>query len=320
MWLLWAIAAAGGAVGILLRTTGRETAVLFGGGMTVFLVALGGYLLSVRFRRLSRAERERIPIYRIALAVHDRFPLGVLLLDAMLIVLVYYGSYVIRWDDGTLAAELQYFRDSVVLVVSVKLLVLTVTGAYSSRWQSFSLHDAWRVGRSSAFASIAVITALFLADSIGLSRGVMILDAVLCAVALVGLRISFRWFEGTTRTLSRMGTPAVLLGSADDVELVLRVLELRRANGDGIELRPVAMADVEFPRLRAQARGMPLFGTPNALANAMQETGATALLVASADVGDPLSDVVRAYLKEHGGVDIFRVGISLARFDVTRPV
>ena len=319
MWLLWAIAAAGGAVGILLRTAARETAVLLGGGMTVFLVALGGYLLSVRFRRLSLAEREDVPIYRIALAIHDRFPLGVLFLDGMLIALVYYASYVIRWDGGALSGELRYFRDSVVLVVAVKLLALTLTGAYAARWQSFSLGDVGRVARSSATASIAAVTALFLADSVGLSRGVMIVYAVLCAVALVALRISFRWFEGTTRTLSRTGAPAVILGAADDIEWMLRVIQLRSGNGEALDFRPVAMADVDFPRLRARARGMPLFGTPNALANAMQETGAVALLVASTDSGDELPAPVLGYLKEHGGVDIYRIGVSLERYDAARP-
>jgi len=319
MWLLWAIAAVGGAVGILLRTTARETAVLMGGGMTVFLVALGAYLLSVRFRRLTAAQREDVPLYRIAVAVHERFPLGVMVLDAMLVALVYYGSYVIRWDQGALAGELRYFSDSVVLVVSVKLLILTITGTYAVRWQRFSLSDAVRVARSSVLASVAVISALFLADSVGLSRGVMVVDGVLCTVALIGLRISFRWFEGTTRTLSRGGTPAVVLGSADDMELVLRVLELRDLSNGENQLRPVALADVDFPRLRARARGMPLFGTPNALNNALQETRASALLVASNDPSDPLPDAVTTYLKEQGGVDLYRVAISVGRFDAARP-
>lgn len=314
MWLLWALAAAGGAVGVLLRTTGRETAVLLGGTMTVFLVALGGYLLSVRLGRLSMKERNAVPLYRIVVAIHDRFPLGVLLLDAMLVALVYYSAYVIRWDGGQLTSELAYFRESVVLVVAVKLLVLTLSGAYTARWQSFSLGDAWRVARASLLASIAVVTALVLADRVGLSRGVLIFDAVLCTVALIGLRLSFRWFEGTTRTMARTGVPAVVLGDAGDLELLLRVLEMRRSVDDDVALRPVAMADASFTRLRATARGMPLFGTPNALANAMQETGATALLLAGPP-GDGMPDTVRAYLKEHGGVDVYRVDVSVARFD-----
>ncbi|MDT8370101.1 MAG: hypothetical protein RQ745_12915 [Longimicrobiales bacterium] len=321
MWLLWGLAATGGAIGILLRTAARDTALLLGGGMVVFLVVLGAYLLSVRLRPWSSAEEEAsTPLHRVVLALHARLPVGVLLLDGLLIVLVYYAAYVIRWDQGQLPAELAYFRDSVVLVVSIKLLVLSLSGAYLVRWQSFSLGDAARVARAAILAAVAAVAALVLVDRVGLSRGVMIFDAILSTVALVGLRLSFRWFEGTTRTLGHAGVPTVVFGPASKADLMLRVLEMRHGEDEnGVALRAVAVADPDYPRLRARTRGMPLFGTPNAAANALQETGASALLVVSEERGAPIPAPITAWLKEHGAVDLYRMEISVERFLDARP-
>lgn len=317
MWLLWAIAAAGGAIGVLLRTAARDTAILLGGAMSVFLVVLGGFLLAVRFRRFTAEERARIPLYRLVLHLHGRLPFGVLILDGVVVLLVYYCAYLVRWDASQLPAELPYFRESALLVVSIKLFVLTVAGAYRSHWRGFSIGEALRLLRASLLASAAVVTALFITERLGVSRGVMIIDATLAPVALVGMRLSFRWFEGATRTLSRTGTPTVVFGSPEDTELVLRVLEALGSNAGaltGTAPRPVALASSEFPRLRGRSRGLPLFGTPNALANAIQETGATALILAGSE-SDPVPPEVGAYLADHGAVDVFRIGVFIKRFE-----
>jgi UDP-GlcNAc:undecaprenyl-phosphate GlcNAc-1-phosphate transferase len=317
MWLLWAIAAAGGAIGVLLRTAARDTAIILGGAMSVFLVVLGGFLLAVRFRGFTAEEREKIPLYRVVLALHERLPFGVLALDGVVVLLVYYGAYVVRWDASQLPAELPYFRDSVVLVVAIKLFVLTVMGAYAPRWRGFSMSEATRLLQASLLASAAVVTALFITQRTGVSRGVMIIDATLAPVALVGMRLSFRWFEGTTRTLAHSGTPTVVFGTPEDTELVLRVLEALGSGPGGdreMSPRPVALASPGYPRLRGRSRGLPLFGTPNALSNALQESRATALILAGSET-DPVPREVRDYLTDHGGVDVFRIGVSVRRFE-----
>jgi len=320
MWLLWALAAAGGAIGILLRTVARPTALLLGGGMLVFLVVLGGWLLSVRFRRFKKDDQEQVPIYRVALALHAQFPLGVFLLDAFLIVLAYYGAYLLRWDSGQLEAELAYFNDSVMVVVAVKLLVLTVAGGYVSRWQTFSLDDALRVGRAVLLGSVAVAAVLLLVDRTGLSRGVLFTDFVLSLFVLLGLRLSFRYLEGASKTLSLSGLPAVLIGSDEDVDVMLRVLDARTPRDGEAQIRPVAVADPEFTRLRGRVRGLPLFGTPNGISNALHETPATAVVLAVRGGDELLPDPLREYLKEHGAVDVFRLRVAVERVEeYTRP-
>ena len=241
---------------LLLRSTERATAYLLGGVLLALLVLVGGYLLSVRFRAMASDEVARVPLYRLLVSLHERYPVLPFTLDALLVGLAYYGAYLVRWDPSELSAELGYFRSSLIVVVVTKLLAFVLGGIYGPRWHHFSFDDGLRVARASLLGTMVAAAALLLLDRLGLSRGVIVIDFMLCTLLITGSRLLFRFLEGATGRWSRDGTPVVVLGPVDEADLAVR--QLRRLKDP--DLRPVAVADPGFARLRSQMGAYPMYG------------------------------------------------------------
>ena len=254
LWVLWSLALGGGAVGLLLRSAERATAYLLGGLLLALLVLVGGYLLSVRFRAMASDEVERVPLYRLLVSLHERYPVLPFILDAVLVGLAYYGAYLVRWDPSELPAQLGYFQSSLIVVVATKLLALVLGGIYGPRWHYFSVDDGLLMVRASLLGTLAAAAALLLLDRLGLSRGVMVIDFMLFTLLITGSRLLFRFLEGATGRWSRDGTPVVVLGPIDEADLAVR--QLRRLREP--KLRPVAVADPDFSRLRSRMGAYPL--------------------------------------------------------------
>ena len=218
VWVLWSLAFLGGAVALLLRSAERPTAYLLGGVLLTLLVLVGGYLLSVRFRAMSEQEADSVPLYRGLLTLHERFPVLPFALDALLVGLAYYGAYLVRWDPAEFGAQLPYFRASVLIVVVSKLLAFVLGGIYGPRWHHFSVDDGVHVARASLLGTLIATAALMLVDRVGLSRGVLVMDFLLCTALIMGSRLVYRFLEGATRRWSLEGTPVVLIGAGGDGE------------------------------------------------------------------------------------------------------
>ncbi|MFP3948746.1 MAG: hypothetical protein ACLFWG_08440 [Longimicrobiales bacterium] len=342
VWILWGLAAVGGGVGLLLRTADRALAGVLGGIVVVGLTLVGAYLLNARQRQRQR-ERERVrageqesdrepvrgrthgpegerstaseaeaTLHDRVMAFHERLPFFPFVLDVILVGLAYYAAYLIRWEPGRLAPELEYFQETVAIVVVVKLLAFMGVGIYGSRWRFFGLEDALRVVRANFFATLVAVAVLLLFQRVGLSRGVLLIDFFVCTGLILATRFSFRIIEGATRSLSNEGMPAVLVGTAEDAELAFR--ELGRL--DGRNLRLVAVADTERTAPRGRFRGYPVFGGSEALPRAMESTGAHVVVLTrrGEHVGWRPPRAVREYLKVHGGLDVYVLDMTLDRW------
>jgi len=95
-------------------------------------------------------------------------------------------------------------------------------GIYGPRWHHFSVDDGVHVARASLLGTLIATAALMLVDRVGLSRGVLVMDFLLCTTLIMGSRLVFRFLEGATRRWSLEGTPVVVLGALDEAELALR--------------------------------------------------------------------------------------------------
>ena len=260
----------------------------------------------------DRSAGEASTLYDRVMAFHERIPFFPFVLDVILVGLAYYAAYLIRWEPGRLGPELEYFQETLALVVVAKLITFMAVGIYGSRWRYFGLEDALRVVRANFFASLVTVALLLLFQRVGLSRGVLLIDFFVCTGLILGARFSFRIIEGATRSLSSDGMPAVLVGTAEDAELALR--ELGRL--DGRELRLVAVADPDRVAPRGRFRGYPVFGGAEALPRAMDSTGAHVVVLTRRgdDAGWRPPRAVRDYLEGHGGLDVYVLNMTLDRW------
>ena len=317
LWMLWALAALGGGVGLLLRSAERGTALVLGGILVGMLTLIGTYLLAVRFRSLEDGAQGGTTLYRFLVRSQERYPIMAFFLDGVWIALAYYAAYLIRWESAELPAQLPYFHQTAVVFVGVKLLALVFTGTYSSPWSTFGLHDAVRVQRSVLVATLLGAGALFLLERVGLSRGVVAIDFLVCSVLIVGSRFSFRLIEGTTRRWSEQGTAVVILADVKDAELAVRQLDRLQEP----RLRAVAVADPGNGAARATLGALPLFGGQAALRHALNETEANAVLLVGAPgrANAGAQDALDHHLASVGGVDAYRMEVRVERVSSRRP-
>lgn len=316
LWLLWAMAAAGGLVGLLLRSAERGTALLLGGVLVGMVTLMGAYLLAVRFRALDGMAGQgagRLSVYRFFIESQRRYPVLALFMDGIWFTLAYYAAYLIRWDPAGLPAELPYFQSTLVLFVAAKMLGFMLSGIYGTPWATFGLYDAGRVLRANVVGTLLAAGILLLVERVGLSRGVVAIDLLVCSILTVGARFSFRILEGTARRFSQDGTPVVVLAELEDAEMATRQVSRLTARG----LRPVAVASPSVAVARTTLGALPLFGGQAALRHALAASGAATVLVVerpgAPGGGETVEAALRHHLETEGGVDTWVLEVGVRR-------
>ena len=323
VWLVWGLAAGGGLIGLSVRSVSRPVAYALGGALLVLLTLLGLYLLSSRMSDLDRSERadergaddgradegEGTDLFNRLLKLHQRFPLLTVLMDIALVAIAYFGAYLVRWDTEQLPAELAYFRQTLAMVIVLKVTGLAAAGAYTPRFRHYSLPDVLGTIRANILGTLLAASVLLLVFRVGLSRGVLIVDFLMCVTLTIVGRVSFRFLDDVREKWSSEGAPAAFVGRIEDAELAFRALR-------GVEeprLRPVAVVDFAYGGRRGRFKGYPLFGGDAGLERAVQECGVNAVVVIDREGVVDGDDARRVgeYLRREGALDVFAVRISV---------
>ena len=317
VWLVWGLAAAGGVIGLSLRSVSRQVAYALGGSLLVLLTLVGLYLLSSRMSDLERTERvdegradggEGTHLFNRLVRLHHRFPVLTVLMDMALVAIAYFGAYLVRWDTEQLPAELAYFRQTLTMVIFLKLMGLAAAGAYAPRFRHYSLADVWGTVRANILGSLLAASVLLLVFRVGLSRGVLIVDFLLCAILTIVGRLSFRFLDDIKEKWSTQGAPAAFVGRIEDAELAFRALR----EVEEPRLRPVAVVDHTYGGRRGRFKGYPLFGGDAGLERAVRECGVNTVVVMDrGGVDKDDKQRVGEYLMSQGALDVFAVRISV---------
>ncbi len=315
---MWGLAAGGGLIGLGVRSVSRPVAYALGGSLLVLLTLLGLYLLSSRMSALERSERaaegradegDGTHVFNRLLRLHHRFPVLTVLMDVALVAIAYFGAYLVRWDTEQLPAELAYFRQTLAMVIVLKLTGLAAAGAYAPRFRHYSLADVLGTIRANILGTLLATAVLLLAFRVGLSRGVLIVDFLLCATLTVVGRVSFRFLDDVKEKWSSEGAPAAFVSRIEDAELAFRAL---RCVGEP-RLRPVAVVDYSYGGRRGRFKGYPLFGGDAGLERAVRECGINAIVMVDRGGVERRADTRRVgeYLRREGALDVFAVRISV---------
>ncbi len=312
VWLLWGLAVTGGLVGLVIRSTSRTVAYALGGGLLIILTLLGLYLLTSRMAALEEshaAEKKSGPsLFDRLLRLHQRFPVLAVLMDVALVAIAYYGAYLVRWDTEQLPAELEYFQRTLAMVVAVKLVAFAMYQAYAPRWRHYSLPDVLVTIRANLLGTLLTAVVLLVVARIGLSRGVLVVDFLICTTLIIVARVSFRFLEDATERWSVEGIPVAIIGRIADAELAFRVLRSVHEP----RLRPVAVVDRTYVGNRGRLRGYPVLGGPNGIQQAVQELGVNAVVVIDRRrSGSVKNEALDEYLATTGSLDVFVLRISL---------
>ncbi len=129
-------------------------------------------------------------------------------------------------------------------VALVKLAVFYLLRGHSSSWRYVGMRDLVLIGVYSAVCAVILFSARLLGSSFAISRGVILVDAVLTLIAVGGIRMSARLvrevlFPAFHNGRQSNAQDAVIIGAGDAGEIILR--EIKR--NPGSPYRVIALFD-----------------------------------------------------------------------------
>jgi UDP-GlcNAc:undecaprenyl-phosphate GlcNAc-1-phosphate transferase len=221
--VLWALAAAAGAIGITVRRFADDRAWLVGAVFILAMVLFAVYLAQVRVYN----EPSRVPIRGVTPVIVEfmyKRRVAEVLLDVCLVTIAYWAAWRLRFEGIEWQAMVGNLLVSLPIALALQLVALFVFGAYRGAWRHFGLMDGVAFAKGIVAGTVATIVALvYLYRFENYSRGVFIIYAALLMLLLCGSRASFRLIsEYASRR--RAGSRLTIYGAGEEGSLVLRDL------------------------------------------------------------------------------------------------
>ena len=277
--LLWAAAIVGGACAVLLQRLALPMTV-FVISCVMLLVAFAGLFVGrvkvytpVR-TALPGSRRTLIPT--LAEFAYKRRVFEVLS-DLTVIVLSYYGAFLLRFEGNMVEPHYGAFRASLPSVIAVQMLVLLSLGLYKGLWRRTSLDDlAPLVGRVAGAwaASVVALTLIWRFEAV--SRAVLAMDAVLLLLGIGGSRLIVRWMSRSGNVEANAANNGVLIYDVDEMgEIMLRMI---RAQPD-LGLVPVGFLNDDSENVGRRIHGLRVVGPVSSLKDEAIRAGVVEIAV-----------------------------------------
>jgi UDP-GlcNAc:undecaprenyl-phosphate GlcNAc-1-phosphate transferase len=279
--VLWAVAAGLGAVALwaspsVKATLDYGTIVLFGlaaAGAAIFGVVLGEVKV-YKHVPAEDASAARAAETRDAFLYYFR-AVGVVLLDLAFVAGAYAGAHALRFGGrGDPYAQIRFF-EALPVVILAKFVALQLFGLQRGFWRYFGLRDLAAVGKAVVVGSLLAASGIAVGYGIAGYVRVLVIDAILLLLFLVGSRALFRLVVEQLAGFPEDGTPLVLVGAGEAGDMALRSLRVRGG------VRPVGVLDPD-PRLKGLTfHGIPILGTPADLEAILSRDGTVKVIVLS---------------------------------------
>jgi UDP-GlcNAc:undecaprenyl-phosphate/decaprenyl-phosphate GlcNAc-1-phosphate transferase len=307
---LWAIAAVSGGLAVLVGNVSTFIAVgligVFGFGLLFMMIFLGRVKVYEPIAEDANASgRALLPTladFSYKLRIFET------LNDAALIILCYYGAFILRFDGDE--AFFPRFIRSVPVVVVCQLAIFLGMGLYRGVWRYTGVDDLVKIVKTTVAAiATSTIAVLFVFGFEGFSRAVFVIDGVLLLLAVAGSRISFRIFRSwVARNRPKQGTKRVLIyGAGDGGELLLRELQSNTALG----LTPVAFLDDDPQKAGRVIHGVPVLGTSEKVQQVLLSLKVQEIVLSTTKVDVERWELVARTCTEQGiGTRRMRIGLE----------
>ena len=297
---LYAVAAILAAVGVLADSL-TSLVVPLSGLAVIALVLFGAFLHEVD---VYGREAEPKPVAATGpeqmirrMWVYGRFGAEVIL-DAFLLTVAYYVSYVIRFEGTDPSAWVYLFSNSVPLVLAAQLALLVLFGVYRTLWRYLGISDLTRIVQATAAGTaIGALAVVLLFNFIGYSRAVFLLDALIAAALIVASRSFLTWLRHWVSVRPQPDEVKVLIvGASDSGAAALRLLN----RSSDRRYRVVGFLDDDPGKRYRSVAGIPVVGTVDELEEAIARQHAAVVIVALAARERAKEPLVRAACERAG--------------------
>lgn len=281
VFLLYGLALLAGVISILVRQLQTVQSIALVSLFTIILTIIGVYLAKVKVYE----EQE------IALALQNKAAFGFLLnlshkrrifevfLDAGLISLSYYASYIILFGNFEETADWDLFVKTLPILIVLKLAAFLIAGVYRGLWRYTSIGDVMTFFRGVVLGSVmSILTILLLYRFVGFSRTLFLVDAALLLFAISASRMAFRLFrEMIPHQRTREGRRILIYGAGDGGELVLRELN----NNPDWNYNTIGFIDDDPLKKDKLIHGLRVFGGNGSLESICRERDVEEILISS---------------------------------------
>ncbi|MBM4396215.1 MAG: polysaccharide biosynthesis protein [Deltaproteobacteria bacterium] len=214
---------------------------------------------------------------------------GQMLLDAAVVTLAFVSAYELRFEGDVPS---QHWKQMVLLLpyaVLARVSMNFVFGVYRILWRYVSLYEVLRFVRA-----IGLVSAVFLAfrffyphhnPYFRVPVSIILLEAVLSFLGMVGLRFLRRWLHETSPSGSGAAVPpdvekVLVVGAGDNGRQVARELRLRRELGMSL----VGFVDDDPAKRGGEIEGRKVLGTLDDIAELQRKHGFSQVLLAISDL------------------------------------
>ena len=258
---LWALAAAAGALAVLVKNVEAAVGVLvvavFGFALLFLMIFLGRVKVYEQIASESEA-RGRALLPTLADFSYKRRVFETLN-DLALILLCYYGAFLLRFDEAVLFSILPQFLESLPLIVISQLSVFLAAGLYRGVWRYTGMDDLGVIVR--AVVGAVVLSSVLVLAVYGRAKvfpRVVVIDGLLLLIGVAGSRVSFRFLRlWLARRQTLDARRVVIYGAGDGGELLLRELQ----NNHDLGMVPVGFVDDDPQKAGRVIHGVPVIGS-----------------------------------------------------------
>ena len=266
--VLWILASLGAAFGWSL---GRGDAVWSGLSAALFILAmilLAVYLAQVRVYSDQDGRVREGTVTPFVVEFMYKRRVAEMMFDVCLVAIAYYAAYALRFEGSQYQSNLQYFLESLPIVVAAQIAALYAVGAYRLAWKHFGLMDAIVLGKSLLLAIFVVIGIIVYMNRFeNYSRAVFVIYAAFLILLLTASRASFRLFGEFVRR-RRPGRRLIVYGSAEQSSMAVRAL----LDGPTV-YKMLGFVDDESLSHGARVQGYPVLGGYEHLVSLLQDGG-----------------------------------------------
>jgi UDP-GlcNAc:undecaprenyl-phosphate GlcNAc-1-phosphate transferase len=285
-FVLWGLAAASGALAVLVRSLSAFVAVSLVAVFAISVLFLMIFVGKVKVYEgvASEAEgRGRALLPTLADFTYKRRIFEVSS-DVAIILLAYYSAFLLRFEGAMTPEYFGAFLASLPVVVIAQLSAFLALGLYRGVWRYTSLDDLQLILKAvAAAAALSTVTVVFLYRFEHFSRAVFVMDALLLCFGVAGTRLSFRLLRNwLVRRRPEATRRALIYGAGDGGELLLRELQ----NNHRLGLYPVGFVDDDPQKRGRLIHGVRVLGPGEELPRILAEEQVDEVLVSTEKVDD----------------------------------
>ncbi len=278
--LLYALAALGGSLALLVRQLRASQSFALVVAFTVGLTILGVYLAKVKVYEEQDEEiaAQNNAVFGFLVDLTYKRRIFEVLLDIVLISLAYLSAYILV--VGTIDGDnLNLFLKTLPILLVIKIASFLLAGVYRGLWRYTSIADIVVYGKGVAIGSVlSVLAVLLLYRFGGFSRAVFFIDGLVLLILLTGSRMAFRVFrEIIPSPMNTNGRRVLIYGADDGGELVLREIN----NNPEWNYAAVGFIDDNPHKKDTVIHGLRVFGGNGMLPKICQEYNIDEILLSS---------------------------------------